>query len=153
MTQCTGSGNRSIPLNVQWACWFVWFLQCSFDLPGSPSNFLSPPLSRLLVLGRPVPGAGKTLRGCYWQALREASRPCNHRRLQGTKARQPPSCLAHTVQWEGYSTTPHLQTACFQCLRLYGNCFLFSSDIKGYYPWNVSIFAWGWREICQEFLL
>lgn len=79
--------------------------QCSLALLPSHSIILLPPLSRLLVFRRPIPGAGKTLRGCYRQAPREAARPCYHWRLQGIKTRQLPSRLAHTIQWKGYGTT------------------------------------------------
>lgn len=82
--------------------------QCSLALLPSHSNLLFPPLSRLLVFRRPVPGAGKTLCGCYRQALGEAAGPRYHWRLQGIKTRQLPSCLAHTIQWKGCGTAFHL---------------------------------------------
>lgn len=82
--------------------------QCSLALLPSHSIILLPPLSRLLVFRRPVPGARKTLRRCYRQAPGEAAGPRYHRRLQGIKTRQLPSRLAHTVQWKGYGTTFHV---------------------------------------------
>jgi len=41
----------------------------------------------------------------------------------------------------------------FQDLGQWENCFVFLPDVRSYHPWNISMFAWGWQEICQEFLL
>lgn len=101
MTWYIGSGNRNISqMHSELACMFsVVFCSSAFSHQPSP-----PGPSRLLVFGRPVPGAGEALRGCCGQALGQAARPRHHRRLQGVKTRQPPSGLAHALQRKGYST-------------------------------------------------
>lgn len=84
-------------------CTVSCFLSVIALLP-SHKNLLFPPLSRLLVFRRPVPGAGEALRGCCGQAVRQAAGPRHHRRLQGAKTWQPPSGLAHALQRKGYGT-------------------------------------------------
>lgn len=95
----------------------LWF----FALLPSHNNLLFPPLSRLLVFRRPVPGAGEALRGCCWQAVGQAAGPRHHRRLQGVKTRQPPSRLAHALQWKGYGTALLLE-ALARIMRALGAC-------------------------------
>lgn len=135
----------------------VSLLACFFAPLPSHNNLLFPPLGRLLVFGRPVPGAGEALRGCCGEALGQAAGPRHHRRLQGAKARQPPPGLAHTLQWKGYGTTFLVEGLAGMvhalCVCGYMEIVSFPPDIKGHYPWNVSILAWGCQEICQEFLL